>query len=397
MIRLPSAIRWLPVLGILAIVGALLLTGILFVHSASAGPDDPFPSPLAKNHAIRVLIGIGLFSIVAFTDYRLFDRWAPILFGASLFLLLIILGMKVAQGGGVVRWFRIGGFSLQPSEFAKLGTVIILARLLKQGHMSVREKPWFACFIAAAVPFLMIAAQPDLGTALVIAPITLSILWVAGISIRFLASLGIAALALMVFGYEHLHDYQKTRLLVFLGRAGDNAASGDGYHITHSKISIGSGGPTGKGYGLGTHQDLGFLPEDHNDFIFGVIGEEMGLIGTLGLIFLFVCLFALCLRIAWTTREPFGRLAVIGITAQLAFQTVVNLSMTVGLAPVTGLPLPFVSYGGTSMFVVMMGIGFIVSVGLRRVESLHPDGLRAGSAQREFRAIRIRSRERVGY
>jgi rod shape determining protein RodA len=146
-------------------------------------------------------------------------------------------------------------------------------------------------------------------------------------------------------------------------------------------ISIGSGGPTGKGLFLGLHHDLGYLPEDHNDFIFGVIGEEWGLAGTLLVVALHCALYLLMLRVAWQTREPFGRLVVVGVGAWLASQTMVNLGMTLGLLPVTGLPLPFISFGGTSMMVTLLASGIVVGVALRRVESLHPGGLRSGTSE----------------
>jgi rod shape determining protein RodA len=227
----------------------------------------------------------------------------------------------------------------------------------------------------------MVAAQPDLGTALVLAPVLLAILWVAGASIETFARLGIAGGLLGAIGLRwFLEDYQRERLLVFFGRAGEGSA--DGYQLAQSMIAIGSGGPTGKGLFLGVHHDLGYLPEDHNDFIFGVIGEEWGLLGTLLVVALHCALYLLVLRVAWQSREPFGRLAAVGICAWLASQTIVNLGMTLGLLPVTGLPLPFVSFGGTSMMVTMLALGIVIAIALRPVESLHPGGLRSGTAER---------------
>ncbi len=390
--RLPLDGRLIPVLGIPLVIAMLLAIGVLFVHSASAGPEDPFPSPLARAHLMRVLIGLAIFGAVALSDYRLGERFAPFLYIGGLGLLAGILAIKWSTGAPVVRWFKFGGSSLQPSELVKLFAILLLARILKNGLMHERRVPLLACLAVVGIPFLMVRAQPDLGTALVFLPIAAAMLWVAGISVRTVGSLGLTAMVTAVF---FMNEYQKDRVMVFLGRAGEDAASGDAYHVTHSMISIGSGGPTGKGYGLGTHHNLGYLPEDHNDFIFGVIGEEWGLVGTIGVLLLFLTLFLLCLRVAWTTREPFGRFLVVGVTAQLAFQTMVNLGMTCGLAPVTGLPLPFISYGGTSMFIVMMGIGMVVAVAMRPVESLHPNGLKAGSADRSaIRRLNVRRRVR---
>jgi len=374
--------RFLPTLAIPLIVGALLIVGVLFVHSASAGPEDPFPSPLAKAHLARVIVGLLIFTVAALADYRLAERCAVPLYLVGLSLLLFLLAVKWSRGG-VVRWFSVAGISVQPSELAKLFSILLLARLLKTSRVRDDHLPLGAGLLILGIPFLLVAAQPDLGTALVFVPIGLSMLWVAGISRRALGTIGGFGVLSALFGYFFLlHDYQRTRVQVFLG-LGDRTGAADGaYHVHNSMIAVGSGGPTGKGYGLGTHHGLGYLPEDHNDFIFGVIGEEWGLVGTTGVLLLFLTLFLLCLRVAWQTRDPFGRLLCVGVTAQLAFQTIVNIGMTVGLVPVTGLPLPFVSYGGTSMLIVMLGIGMVVGVGLRPIDSLHPDGLRGGTSER---------------
>ncbi len=386
--------RWFPIVGIPILAAALLALGAIFVHSASAGPEDPFPSPLARAHLIRIAIGSALFLAAATVDYRRFERVAPVLYGIGIALLLALLAIKWVGGEPVVRWFRFGGFSLQPSELVKLVSILLLARIIKSGQILERRVPWISCLVVAGAPFLMVSAQPDLGTALVLVPIAAGMLWVGGASGRTFGALGASGVIASAIGLRFfLRDYQWERLQVFLGIAGDGEGSADGYQLAHSMISIGSGGPAGKGLFLGTHHELGYLPEDHNDFIFGVIGEEWGLIGTLGTVLLFLALYLLLLRVAWRTREPFGRLVVVGVFAQLASQTLVNLSMTVGLLPVTGLPLPFVSFGGTSMLVTMLSLGIVVGIAMRPVESLHPDGLRAGTSDRQgHRRITIRRR-----
>ena len=363
----------------------LLIGGVIFVHSASSGPEDSFPSPLAKAHLLRIFVGCAVFAVFAFSDYRTWERWAPLLYWMGIGLLLFLLFIKVTEGG-VVRWFKIGGVSVQPSEWAKLFTIFWLAKIFHSSQIQRSGTPILHPLLVVLLPFLLIAIQPDLGTALVFVPIALAILWVGGASLKLMGGMGLAGLVSAAVGYLFLlRDYQRDRLLVYIGRAGEDVATAQSYHVTHSMISIGSGGPSGKGLFLGTHSDLGYLPEDHNDFIFGVIGEEWGLIGTLATVAIFMSLYLICLRVAWNTREPFGRLAVVGITAQLAFQTMVNLGMTVGLVPVTGLPLPLVSYGGTSMYIVMAGLGFIFSVARQPVASLHPDGLLAGTSSPQHR------------
>jgi len=391
-IPLAPAGRWLPILGIPLLAALLLAIGVLFVHSATAGPDDPFPSPLARSHAMRIAVASCIFLGAALVDYRRLETIAPALYGLGLALLLALLAIKVVEGG-VVRWFRFGSSSLQPSELVKLFSILLLARFIKSGRVSERRIPLVPCLAVVGIPFLMVAAQPDLGTALVLVPITASMLWVGGASIRTFGGLGVAGLLAVLAGVPFLHEYQLSRLRVFLGIAGEDAEIGHGYQVTHSMISIGSGGPTGKGLFLGAHHDLGYLPEDHNDFIFGVIGEEWGLLGTLATVALFLALFLLVLAVAWRTREPFGRLVAVGVCTQLSFQTLINLGMTVGVFPVTGIPLPLISFGGTSMLVTMFGLGTVLAIALRPVESLHPDGLRSGSAERQgLKRVTVRPR-----
>jgi rod shape determining protein RodA len=384
--------RWLPVVAIPLIAGVLLAVGVLFVHSATAGPEDPFPSPLARSHLVRIAVASFLFLGAAMIDYRHLERLAPFLYAFGLSLLLALLAIKWIEGG-VVRWFRFGNSSLQPSELVKLFSILLLARLIKNGRVLEQRIPLIPCLAVVGVPFLMVAAQPDLGTALVLVPITAAILWVGGLGARAFGKLGVAGLLVVLAGVPFLHEYQISRVRVFLGIAGEDAEIGHGYQVTHSMISIGSGGPTGKGLFLGTHHDLGYLPEDHNDFIFGVIGEEWGLLGSLATVATFLTLFLLVLSVAWRTREPFGRLVAVGVCTQLSFQTLINLGMTMGVFPVTGIPLPLISFGGTSMLVTMFGLGTVVAIALRPVESLHPDGLRSGTAERQgLKRVTVRAR-----
>jgi len=391
-LTLAPAGRWLPVVGITLIAALLLGLGVLFVHSATAGPEDPFPSPLARSHLMRIAVASFIFLGAAMIDYRRLETIAPVLYGFGLALLLALLAIKWIEGG-VVRWFRFGNSSLQPSELVKLFSIILLARFIKSGRVNEQRIPLLACLAVVGIPFLMVAAQPDLGTALVLVPITAAMLWAGGLGIRTFGGLGVAGLLVVLAGVPFLHEYQLSRLRVFLGIAGEDAEIGHGYQVTHSMISIGSGGPTGKGLFLGTHHDLGYLPEDHNDFIFGVIGEEWGLLGSLATVATYLALFLLVIAVAWRTREPFGRLVAVGVCTQLSFQTLINLGMTIGVFPVTGIPLPLISFGGTSMLVTMFGLGTVVAIALRPVESLHPDGLRSGSAERQgLKRVTIRAR-----
>ena len=225
----------------------------------------------------------------------------------------------------------------------------------------------------------MVAVQPDLGTALVLVPVLFAMLWASGASLARLSRYGVLGLFAAPFGWFFLADYQVRRLLVFLDPYAPEVREAS-YQIRQSMTAIGSGGVQGAGLYRGTQNTLEYLPEDHNDFIFAVIGEEWGLLGTLGLLVVFMLLFLSCYGIAYRTREPFGRLVVVGITTQLAFQTLINLAMTTGIAPVTGLPLPFVSFGGSALFVSLASIGIVLGSGMRPVRIVTPDGRTAGTS-----------------
>lgn len=371
----------LPSVTLLTFLVALLAIGILFVHSATVTEDVGFPSPVARNHILRVAFGFSFLVLFLVLHYRILEDLSIPLYLVGIALLVYLLARR-AVTGDVERWIRLFGFfNLQPSELIKLFTVILLARVLKPAGRTSGSFDHLVPLGIVAFPLLLVALQPDLGTALVLPPILLAMLWTAGISTRRLllyVAIGLLVVPIAWFG---LHDYQRQRLLVFMDPF-DPALAEASYQVRQSMTAIGSGGLTGMGYLEGNHKVLGYLPEDHNDFIFAVIGEEWGLAGTLGVTALFFLLFASCYGIAFRTREPFGRLLVVGITTQLAFQTFINLAMTTGLAPVTGLPLPFVSFGGSSLLGSLASIGIVIGVGMRPVRIIHPDGLMAGTSHR---------------
>ncbi|MFQ5655350.1 MAG: FtsW/RodA/SpoVE family cell cycle protein [Planctomycetota bacterium] len=360
----------------------LLTAGTIFVDSASSGGEVPFPGALTRNHMVRIAVGLAALLLFLTIDYRRLDSLAPPLYLGGIGMLLYLLAVKLARGG-VARWLVLPGFQLQPSEVVKLFTVLLVARMLKPvARPRGKWKP-VAPYLVVALPCVLVASQPDLGTALVLPPTLVAMLWVGGVSgRRLLLPIGVALL-LMPLGWLFLQDYQKERLLVFVQPDTQELAQGAGYQVKQSITAIGSGGWTGKGLYLGSQNYLEYLPEDHNDFIFGVIGEEWGLLGTMTVVLLYLCLYLSCLGVAYRTREPFGRLVVAGITAQLAFQTIVNLAMTIGLAPVTGLPLPFISFGGSSLLTSLASVGIVLGIGMRPVRMLNPDGLRAGSHGRD--------------
>ncbi|MCA8960962.1 MAG: rod shape-determining protein RodA [Planctomycetes bacterium] len=371
----------LPSVTMLTFLITLLALGTVFVHSASSAGEEPFPGALTRLHLYRMGFGVGFLVLFLLVHYRILEElWSP-LYVAGLALLGYLLVNKWFFGGGVQRWIRLGFINIQPSELIKLFTVLALAKVLKPMGRDPTRANRLIPLVLVGVPFTMVAVQPDLGTALVLIPVLFAMLWTAGASKRRLLGYASALVLCAPLGWFVLADYQVGRVLVFLDPYAPELRE-ESYQIRHSMTAIGSGGWTGTGLFQGSQNTLEFLPEDHNDFIFAVIGEEWGLAGTLGLLVLFLCLFFSCLGIAYRTREPFGRLVVVGITTQLAAQTLINLAMTTGIAPVTGLPLPFISFGGSALFVSLASMGIVLGIGMRPVRVMNPDGLTAGTSVR---------------
>lgn len=381
----------LPSVTMLLSLAALCAIGVLYIHSATTAGEVPFPGPQARAQLLRMAVGLGFLVLFLRLDYRRLEEWAGLLYAAGIGLLLLLIALKLWRTVPS-RWLHLPGFALQPSELMKIFTVLLLARTLKPiGRRTDRYRtlwPW----LVGGVPTLLVMLQPDLGTALVLPPVLLAMLWTSGMPARSLVALCLTGAALLPLGWWGLHDYQKSRILVFLEPDNPAHARVGGYQLRQSIIALGSGGWTGRGLYEGTQNRLDYLPEDHNDFIFSIIGEEWGLVGTLGVLALFLFLYLSCLKIAYRTREPYGRLVVVGLCTYLAFQTLVNLAMTMGLAPVTGLPLPFVSYGGSSLLTSLAAAGIILGVGMRPVRIVSPDGLRSGRSP----VVHGRSEARTG-
>lgn len=268
---------------------------------------------------------------------------------------------------GAQRWFAIGPFHLQPSEFAKLAAIVMLAAFFAkyEGKLNGLSTVILA-FAYMAPPLLLILIQPDLGTAMVVVMIILGMLLAAGIQFRhfmIIVLIGCCLIA-VVFQFHMLKDYQANRLVVFLNP--DIDPKGSGYNLRQSMIAIGSGGMFGKGLFSGTQSRLNFIPERHTDFIFAVVGEELGFIGGGLLVFSFFLLLSRALRIGSNSRNTFGLLLTTGIVTMWSFQIMINIGMTIGIMPITGIPLPFISYGGSSMLTNMIAVGLLLSIYSRR-------------------------------
>lgn len=312
-------------------------------------------------------LGLGLLVMLAaaLPDYRLLETYAYPLYAVSLVLLVWVLffGRTVS---GSQRWIALGSVALQPSELAKVALVAVLAKFFVGGEpdqqYGLRDLFWPLALLAP--PFALVALQPDLGTALLLAAIFFSLVFFAGLRWQTLLGVFLTGLASLPIAWSLLKDYQKSRVLTFVDPYTDPL--GAGYHIIQSKIAVGSGMLLGKGYLKGTQAHLYFLPERHTDFIFSVWAEEWGFLGSVLVVLLYGALIAWGLNIARHSRERFGRLLALGITANVFWQSTVNIGMVLGLLPVVGVPLPLFSYGGSSLLSNMLAFGILMSISIRR-------------------------------
>lgn len=353
--------------GLLALTLVLFVVGFTTLYSAvNAGSDAPMPNPYYFKQLVWYLISIFVMLFVIIFNYKSLDRSAQAIYLVSIGLLIAVLFAGKLVGGSK-RWLIIGPLTLQPSELAKIAVIINLARYYSREAttrgLGFRDlvKP----SVITLIPFVLILQQPDLGTALLVLAIAGTMTLFVKIERRTLISLIVAGVtAIPLVWYFLLKGYQKQRILTFLNP--DRDPLGTGYHIIQSKIAIGSGMLSGKGYLQGTQNALSFLPEQHTDFIFSVLAEEWGFIGSAALLFVFLILIVWGLNIAYGCRDPFGTILSVGVTAMIFWQFFINIGMVMGLMPVVGVPLPLISYGGSSVLTVMMCIGILMNVSMRR-------------------------------
>ncbi len=357
--RLLQNVDW-PLLG--ATVGLVILSAstLASLHVGRAGGGV----------AIRQLawFGLGILAlvVVASIDYRRLVRAAPLLYvlGLGGLVAVFLLGRTVS---GARRWLLVGPVSVQPSELFKLCFVLMAVWLLtSRWAQPVGKTVLMMAAPLAIVPAVLIVKQPDLGTALLLFPVLIALLVAAGMRMRLLGGLALAGVAVAPLAWLVLKDYQRERLLVFLDPFRDPL--GSAYNVIQAKIAIGSGQLLGKGVAGATQSRLSFLPERHTDFIFAVFAETWGFVGCLVLLTCYALLLLRGFDIAASTREPVGRLVALGVTALVATQVLVNVGMVTGLIPVVGIPLPFMSYGGSSMVVSMMALGLLLSVRMRQFQ-----------------------------
>ena len=338
--------------------------GILTIYSANALAVSAFRRTLYLRQVTWV--GIGVITLVAacLVSYRTLARFAYVIFGLSLVLLVLVLLIGKA-GLGAHRWLRIGGFAFQPSEFAKLGLVLFLARYFDD-HRERLHEPRTMLVPAAftALCMLLVLKQPDLGTALLLLFIALSIMLMLGLHWRYLVPFAVGGVAIAPLLWMVLKEYQRRRILVFLNPNLDPL--GAGYHIAQSKIAVGSGGAFGKGWLAASQSQLNFLPLNHTDFIFAVLAEQWGFLGCLVVLLAYFYLITKGLQIARDCTDLFAALLSAGVSAMLVIQVLTNTAMVLGMMPVVGIPLPLLSYGGSSLLVTMLGLGLLLNIHMRR-------------------------------
>lgn len=348
---------WWLLLAVLALVGlGLIEIYSSTIHTKYAG--------LHVRQLYWVLLGLTLMWISVFVDYHIIIEHVPLLYlvGVVLLMLVLILGQSNL---GSRRWLGYGPVSIQPAEVFKLILVLTLARYFSERRLS--ELGWTDLFqvgVLAGIPFVLILAQPDLGTALTFFPVVGVGIWLAGIRWRKLAALALAGLLILPMGWFVLKPYQRDRLLTFAHSDADPL--GRGYQIAQSKIAVGSGGLLGKGFVQGSQNRLGFVPYRHTDFIFSVVAEEEGFAGVTVALALFAFLIFRAIQHAQTARDRYGVFIVMGVVSLIAFHVIVNVGMIIGFMPVTGIPLPLVSSGGSSILSTFMALGLVQNVRMRR-------------------------------
>ncbi|HEB58282.1 MAG TPA: rod shape-determining protein RodA [Gammaproteobacteria bacterium] len=343
------------------LVSLLLLAGLGLFVLYSAGEQN---SALVVRQLIRLAIAFGVMFALAQIPPMVLRRWAPWLFGIGLILLFAVLLLGVT-GKGAQRWLDLGLFTFQPSELMKLAVPLMIAAYLADAPLPPSHRRKFIASIFLLLPTLLVAKQPDLGTAILIASSGFFVLFLAGLSWRLMISLAVLAGASMPLLWQFvMHDYQKQRVLTLLNPESDPL--GAGYHTIQSTIAIGSGGLYGKGWLHGTQSHLDFLPERSTDFIFAVYSEEFGFIGSLLLLAIYLTILARGMVIATQAQDTFSRLVAGGLTLTFFVYFFVNMGMVSGILPVVGLPLPLVSYGGTSMVTMMAAFGILMSIHTHR-------------------------------
>lgn len=346
-----------------AITISLSIIGIINIYSATLMSSNV---GFYDKQIVWFLIGIVFMFLATFINYIHLERLAYPIYGLSVILLIMTL-LFGRTSGGATRWLNIGFMSLQPSEFAKISIILILSKHFNTIRIPIKGlsiRDLIIPSILIIIPFILIAKEPDMGTALLTFFIFASIVIFAKVRFKTLIGIIIVSLPLIPLAWHFLKEYQKARLMSFLDPALDPL--GIGYHLLQSKIAIGSGGLIGKGFNMGTQGQLKFLPEHHTDFIFSVLAEEWGFIGSFTVITLYFILILWGFNIAQNAKDRFGVFIAFGVSSMFLWHVVINLGMVTGIFPVVGVPLPFMSYGGSFLLTTMIGAGLLANISMRR-------------------------------
>ena len=359
--RLYSSLDW----ALIAAILVLCLIGLGMIYSTTYDPTTGNVGSEFSRQLWALALGLIGLGICLMFDYRALSDHAMLIYGGLIALLAYTLVFGVERGGAQ-RWIVLGPFNLQISEFARMVLALVLGTLYgeaRRGGLSIADCVTGAVIVG--IPFALIAREPDLGTAVTLVPVCLAIMIFAGLRLRFLVWLVLVGMLMMPVAWTYaLEDYQRTRITSFLDPEQD--PRGEGYQQIQARITVGSGGLTGKGFLQGTQSQYNFLPVAHNDFIFSVLAEEQGFLGVLFALGLYLFVIMRSLDTVRMAKDRIGMFLVVGITAGFAFQVIYNVTMSAGLAPVKGLTLPLMSYGGSSIIATLMGFGLILNVRMRR-------------------------------
>jgi rod shape determining protein RodA len=360
--RLFFHIDWLLLGAILMLagIGLTMIYSITYVQGPNGGPGPQF-----WTQSYALVIGMVALVVCLAIDYRMLAEHS-LMFYVGLLALLAFVLFKGSTQMGAQRWIDVGPFNIQPSEFARLGVALILAMFLGENRRGARNPgDLVVAGVFAGIPLLLIARQPDLGTAVTLIPVWFGVVFLAGLRLRLIAALAVVAVLMAPVAWKFaLKDYQKSRVITFVDP--DRDARGAGYQQIQARVTVGSGGLQGKGFRHGTQGQYKFLPVAHNDFIFSVLAEEQGFIGVLVALGLYLFVILRSLEAARLAKDRIGAYLVGGIVAGFAFQVLYNITMSAGLAPVKGLTLPLMSYGGSSLIATLAAFGLILNVRMRR-------------------------------
>ena len=357
--RLYYHIDWALVIAILA----LCALGVTMIYSTTSDPTRGI-SRMYITQLYAIVIGLGAMLVMMTFDYRTFTDKSHLIYIGLCALLIYVLFLGQVQMGAR-RWIPLRAFNLQPSEFAKVGVALVLAKFYGENRGTPSWTDLAIGFVLTCIPLGLIAKEPDLGTAVTLVPVFLAVAYLAGMRMRILGMMFLALLLAAPIAWKFaLKDYQKSRISTFLDPSQD--AKGAGYQQIQARITVGSGGLSGKGFKQGTQGQLRFLPVAHNDFIFSVLAEEQGFAGVLVALGLYLFVILRALEAARLSKDRMGSYLVLGVLASFTFQVIYNVTMSAGLAPVKGLTLPLMSYGGSSMIATLAGFGLVLNVRMRR-------------------------------